>query len=92
MSHADNTISQTQRPSHSHNQSRHSTATNVFIINDLKWKRIENRALVKRDLDTFAHRVFNNLFNAIYNHNKDAVQMQQQQTIELNESYERSIR
>jgi hypothetical protein len=34
--------------------------------------------------------VFNNLFNIIYNHNKDAVQLQQQQTIELNESIHQS--
>jgi telomerase protein component 1 len=61
----------------------------IFNGYKCKWLKVEeensNRALVT-DLDTFAHRVFNNLFNAIYNHNKDAVQLQQQQTIELNES------
>ena len=64
----------------------------IFNGYKCKWLKVEensNRALVT-DLDTFAHRVFNNLFNAIYNHNKDAVQMQQQQTIELNESVHQS--
>ena len=47
MSHADNTISKTQRPSHSHNQSRYSTATIQFYeMNGLEWKRIKNRAPV----------------------------------------------
>jgi telomerase protein component 1 len=64
----------------------------IFNGYKCKWLKLEensNRALVT-DLDTFAHRVFNNLFNAIYNHNKDAVQLQQQQTIELNESIHQS--
>ena len=52
---------------------------NGYKCDWLKLEEANNRALVT-NLDAFAHRVFNNLFNSIYNHHKDDIR-----SVELNE-------